>query len=145
MTGKIVFAKYLEKIGLSKSAVRQYSNYYLEEESLKKLAKDVYGVNSIYELTDVARIESLYEQAKDLPINKKWNNGLTAALKKYSDFIKSNNKQLMEEVILKNIELLQIIFFGAPGTGKSHKIDYDLFKNENGVLDAFVNFWKVLL
>ncbi len=25
----------------------------------------------------------------------------------------------------------QKIFFGAPGTGKSHKIDYDLFKDEN--------------
>lgn len=28
-------------------------------------------------------------------------------------------------------ETIQKIFFGAPGTGKSHKIDYDLFKDEN--------------
>ena len=28
--------------------------------------------------------------------------------------------------------MTQKIFFGAPGTGKSHKIDYDLFKDENG-------------
>lgn len=28
--------------------------------------------------------------------------------------------------------MMQQIFFGAPGTGKSHKIDYDLFKDENG-------------
>ena len=28
--------------------------------------------------------------------------------------------------------LFQEIFFGAPGTGKSHRIDYDLFRDENG-------------
>ena len=28
--------------------------------------------------------------------------------------------------------LFQKIYFGAPGTGKSHKIDYDLFKDKNG-------------
>ena len=29
-------------------------------------------------------------------------------------------------------ELKQIIYYGAPGTGKSHKIDYDLFVDANG-------------
>jgi len=35
---------------------------------------------------------------------------------------------------LKNLRVYQKIFFGAPGTGKSHKIDYNLFKDENGNL-----------
>ena len=29
---------------------------------------------------------------------------------------------------------MQAVFFGAPGTGKSHKIDYNLFKDEDGNL-----------
>ena len=34
--------------------------------------------------------------------------------------------------LIKENRSFQTIFFGAPGTGKSHKIDYDLFKDENG-------------
>lgn len=37
-------------------------------------------------------------------------------------------KPVLEEKVLPH----QKIFFGAPGTGKSHKIDYDLFKDKDG-------------
>ncbi|MBO4830628.1 MAG: AAA family ATPase [Fibrobacter sp.] len=61
----------------------------------------------------------------------------------YKDYIKMklNNAiepdRINEPVPSKNrheekIKTIQTIFFGAPGTGKSHKIDYDLFKDENG-------------
>ena len=32
----------------------------------------------------------------------------------------------------QNVTTMQKIFFGAPGTGKSHKIDYNLFKDKDG-------------
>lgn len=136
MLKKNLFVRYLEKIGLSKSAVRQYSDYYLEEESLKKLAKNLYNVGSIYEITSCAVISALYEKAKSLPVNKKWNNGLTAALKKYGDFIKTNSSSdFFEGCSTKwGVQVIQKILFGAPGTGKSYKIDYNLFKDKNGNL-----------
>lgn len=39
----------------------------------------------------------------------------------------TNQLQNQQETVV-----MQKIFFGAPGTGKSHKIDHDLFKDENG-------------
>lgn len=33
---------------------------------------------------------------------------------------------------MKKEENMNVIFFGAPGTGKSHKIDYNLFKDKDG-------------
>lgn len=131
MLKKNLFVRYLEKIGLSKSAVRQYSDYYLEEESLKKLAKNLYNVGSIYEITSCAVISALYEKAKSLPVNKKWNNGLTAALKKYGDFIKTNSSSdFFEGCSTKwGVQVIQKIFFGAPGTGKSFKVNAVLGEN----------------
>lgn len=131
MLKKNLFVRYLEKIGLSKSAVRQYSDYYLEEESLKKLAKNLYNVGSIYEITSCAVISALYEKAKSLPVNKKWNNGLTAALKKYGDFIKTNSSSdFFEGCSTKwGVQVIQKIFFGASGTGKSFKVNAVLGEN----------------
>ena len=125
MLKKNLFVQYLKKIGLSKSAVRQYSDYYLEEESLKKLAKNLYNVGSIYEITSYAVISALYEKTKSLPVNKKWNNGLTAALKKYGEFIKTtSSSDFFGGCSTKwGVQVIQKIFFGAPGTGKSFKID----------------------
>ena len=132
MLEKTLFARYLEKLGLSKSAIRQYSEYYLEEKSLKNLAKELYNVNSIYEIKNSVVISSLYEKAKGLPVNKKWNNGLTAALKKYGDFIKTNSPSVIlgESSMRWNVQTCQKIFFGAPGTGKSFKVN-SILPNED--------------
>ena len=132
MLEKTLFARYLEKLGLSKSAIRQYSEYYLEEKSLKNLAKELYNVNSIYEIKNSVVISSLYEKAKGLPVNKKWNNGLTAALKKYGDFIKTNSPSVIlgESSMRWNVQTFQKIFFGAPGTGKSYKVN-SILPNED--------------
>ena len=49
-----------------------------------------------------------------------------------SSFISSKQANFREykEIFL----FFQTIFFGAPGTGKSHKIDYNLFKDKDGNL-----------
>ena len=50
----------------------------------------------------------------------------------YEQFYKSIPvKQQEEETKMAN-ENMNMIFFGAPGTGKSYKIDSNLFKDENG-------------
>ena len=50
----------------------------------------------------------------------------------YEQFYKSIPvKQQEEEAKMAN-ENMNMIFFGAPGTGKSYKIDSNLFKDENG-------------
>lgn len=52
-----------------------------------------------------------------------------------SEILLSFLKELLKEAKKSSLTIdipIQTIFFGAPGTGKSHKIDYDLFKDENG-------------
>ncbi len=57
----------------------------------------------------------------------------------YKEYIKMklepdsvNNPISKDNQSEKSIKTIQSIFFGAPGTGKSHKIDNNLFKDENG-------------
>ena len=52
----------------------------------------------------------------------------------YEKIYKGNNiiSPLSIPISKEKIMSQNQIFFGAPGTGKSHKIDYDLFKDENG-------------
>lgn len=43
------------------------------------------------------------------------------------------SKTLKYDSVSKSVDMMyQKIFFGAPGTGKSHRLDYDLFKDANG-------------
>ena len=52
----------------------------------------------------------------------------------YEKIYKRNDNFSLGAIIDSNKEsvTMQTIFFGAPGTGKSHKIDYNLFKDKEG-------------
>jgi hypothetical protein len=52
----------------------------------------------------------------------------------YEKIYKGNNNINPPSILIAKEKIMSQnqIFFGAPGTGKSHKIDYDLFKDENG-------------
>ena len=104
-----------------------------------KQIESVYDISSLDEISKV--LNTLLNDPEFIERNKKDNNGFRSrALKQYQNFLISKltsaNKEEFDdddEVSTTGIcMLLQQIFFGAPGTGKSHKIDYDLFKDENG-------------
>jgi hypothetical protein len=63
---------------------------------------------------------------------------MSAAFPFFRRFLLNNNEDVSKKSTEKSEEQqmssFQTIFFGAPGTGKSHKIDYNLFKDKDGNL-----------
>lgn len=97
----------------------------------------LFGTDSIYEIDDLNVLKKIYDESKKLPINKAWNNAISASIGKYIEFLKKSDSNYSEgnSTISSNFaefSFIQKIFFGAPGTGKSHKIDYNLFKDKDG-------------
>ena len=102
-------------------------------------------IESIYDISSLDTINKILNTLLNDPEfvehNKNDNNGFRSrALKQYQEFLinkaMSANKEEIDDdeepSTTGNYMLLQQIFFGAPGTGKSHRIDYDLFKDEKG-------------
>ena len=63
------------------------------------------------------------------------NGFMSAAFPFFRRFLLNNNEDVSKKSTEKSEEQqmssFQTIFFGAPGTGKSHKIDYNLFKDKD--------------
>ena len=72
----------------------------------------------------------------NLPSEEQLQKDLKEMLEIYEEFYDMFHKnapvEQQEEEKKMTIENMNIIFFGAPGTGKSYKIDNNLFKDENG-------------
>ncbi|SHK87723.1 AAA family ATPase [Fibrobacter sp. UWEL] len=94
--------------------------------------QSVYDIDSVDEVVSI--ISKLHSSKSFKDRNKKDNNGWRyGAINQYRDFLIYKNQNLSslddaddEPVDLDeggNMECMQKIFFGAPGTGKSHKID----------------------
>lgn len=104
-----------------------------------KQIESIYDISSLDEINKI--LNTLLSDPDFVERNKKDNNGFRSrALKQYQDFLinkaTSANKEEFDDdddsSTTGDHMYLQQIFFGAPGTGKSHRIDYDLFKDENG-------------
>lgn len=72
-------------------------------------------------------------QKHNLPSEESLKKDLKDMLEIYEDYYEKIFKGKLPNLIPNEKIMSQNqIFFGAPGTGKSHKIDYDLFRDENG-------------
>lgn len=58
------------------------------------------------------------------------NRAIVASIRSLSPAAENNPPK--DDKTFEQEQTFQTIFFGAPGTGKSHKIDYDLFKDKDG-------------
>lgn len=131
-TRELQFLKYM-KASLKDSTARGYLSN-LREKSFCSMMKEKAGVDSIYELDDLNVLKNLYDESKNLPINKAWNNAISASIGKYIEFLKKSDSNYSEgnSIISSNFaefSFIQKIFFGAPGTGKSFKVNSILGKN----------------
>lgn len=84
---------------------------------IKKIFEPL-GYDSVFSISTVADAEKIWKVVKDDSRNKSFQNMICSAfLGKYKDFLKGYNKNK------GRLFPTQKIFFGAPGTGKSHKVN----------------------
>lgn len=142
---KAMFRKYLESLGKADSTIKQYIQYHLICEPVLNVVKNVSGKDNLYEVVDLIQIDKIYKGCNELQENKSRNNVYSASVSNYKNFIDfleteeaielfSNNSLLNGfdsptpsqadtlPISFKDYSPSQIIYYGAPGTGKSHTI-----------------------
>ena len=122
---KSKFKLWLEKVPLAEITVRNYVKAIIDLPQ-KFTFRDL---SSIYEIHNLAIIQE-YEQylgqnPEFVDYNKKNNYTPSSALKKYIEFLSENNRNELITHKIKIYKPHQRIFFGAPGTGKSYKLNQD--------------------
>lgn len=122
------------KQSLKLSTARGYLSN-LREKSLCAMINKLFGTGSIYEIEDLKVLKKIYDESKKLPINKAWNNAISASIGKYIEYLKTNRGEIQDrDLLLANVyfdeQCIQTVFFGAPGTGKSFKVN-SILPNED--------------
>lgn len=94
---------------------------------LCEIIKDLFGYdcNDIFVITQYQEAEKLWKKVKEDPRNSFQNQLCSAIIGKYKDFLKERTSIVVTPTTAEDHldESLQQIFYGAPGTGKSHGIE----------------------
>ena len=142
---KAMFRKYLESLGKADSTIKQYIQYHLNCEPVLNVIKKESGKDNLYEVVDLFQIERIYKGCNELAENKARKNVYSASVTNYKNFIDFletedaiklygnstlsidiDNQTLstndISPISFSRFSPSQTIFYGAPGTGKSHTI-----------------------
>ena len=149
-----------EQKELSESSCKQYAYTHSVNEEVLEIINKVAHKKSLFEVIDIMAIQSIYNKVLGLEINKKRGNALSATITNYKQFIdyletakikaesssdnetivnpetnsmlqgKTDSKPLALAFLDSTFSPSQIIYYGAPGTGKSHTIKE---KEDNGL------------
>lgn len=149
-----------EQKELSESSCKQYAYTHPVNEEVLEIINKVAHKKSLFEVIDIMAIQSIYNKVLGLEINKKRGNALSATITNYKQFIdyletakikaesssdnetivnpetnsmlqgKTDSKPLALAFLDSTFSPSQIIYYGAPGTGKSHTIKE---KEDNGL------------
>ena len=128
------FEKYLR----DHKAPNTVSNYKsaLNGNPLKRVLEKLGIKGPVYSVTDIATLKKIKESANSLPENDHKN--ITSAIQQYINFLSTQTTEKSNKIVRLIIEKSsdQKIFFGAPGTGKSYKVNSILAKRRK---DAFMS------
>ena len=128
------FEKYLR----DHKAPNTVSNYKsaLNGNPLKRVLEKLGIKGPVYSVTDIATLKKIKESANSLPENDHKN--ITSAIQQYINFLSIQTTEKSNKIVRLIIEKSsdQKIFFGAPGTGKSYKVNSILAKRRK---DAFMS------
>ena len=147
-----MFFQYMkEQKKLMESSCRQYAYTHATNTEVIEIVDQVTHKTSLFEVIDIMAIQSIYNKVMALDTNKKRNNALSATIFNYKQFIdylesekigtvassesdiiiNPDSKKIGESSSVlesaldfekKSFKPSQTIYYGAPGTGKSHTI-----------------------
>lgn len=120
------FRKFLFDRSLKQRTVVNYISV-LKRKSFIEIINKEYGivVNSVFEYIDKVKLQQIDFAIDSLDkLNKSHNYTFSAALNKYLEFLNSTPLPDKEpDKIYTDDEARNVIYYGAPGTGKSHTIE----------------------
>ena len=143
-TQKELYIEFLKKCTRNPNSAKNYSDFYRVNECLKILFQDNEDI-SIFDFDDAEEFNNIIARLNTLPkyieYNEKGKNQYSNAVAFYLCFL--NAKRLFSDTQNTIVERkkiaevsLQQIFYGAPGTGKSHIIN-ELTKGESVIRTTF--------
>lgn len=143
-TQKEFYIEFLKKCTRNPNSAKNYSDFYRVNECLKILFQDNEDI-SIFDFDDAEEFNNIIARLNTLPkyieYNEKGKNQYSNAVAFYLCFL--NAKRLFadtQNTIVERKKIaevsLQQIFYGAPGTGKSHIIN-ELTKGESVIRTTF--------
>lgn len=117
------YKEYLRYNNLSERTIDRYFNQVPKKAEIVSIIKENYNKDSLFDIDSAEEAFLLYQKIKQLDFDIVGKGMYSSGINKYVEFLNwlKANKDVNNSSELAN-QPLQQIYFGAPGTGKSHEI-----------------------
>ena len=128
-----LFAAYLKNEGKSDATIDRYVNQVPNNKEVRNIVQSVAGTAELFDVKSVVRLLQISQKVAAQDFDQKGGNMYSAGINAFAHFIsnyflfvkhlaKGNKSSLVHNQNQSSKFPLQQIFYGAPGTGKSHKV-----------------------
>ena len=131
-----LFVAYLKNEGKSETTIDKYVKQVPNNSEVQNIVQSVAGTTVLFDVMDVAKLLQISQKVAAQDFDQNGGNMYSAGINAYTHFIsnyclfvkhiaKGNKKTTVQNSNQANQFPLQRILYGAPGTGKSHRIKKD--------------------
>ncbi|MCQ2263247.1 MAG: hypothetical protein MJZ70_03085 [Bacteroidales bacterium] len=128
-----LFAAYLQNEGKSEATIDRYVKQVPNNSEVQNVVQSVAGTTALFDVMDVAKLLQISQKVATQDFDKKGGNMYSAGINAFAHFVSNyclfvkhlsrvNKKTIVQSSNQANKYILQTIFYGAPGTGKSYKV-----------------------